>query len=62
MREGGLDGFSHLQYINVLSLWDTELVIVSIISLENIFGVDCWDGYTQKEGSEKLLWFKGKDC
>ena len=62
MREGELDGFSHLQYINFLSLWDTELVIVSIISLENIFGVDCWDGYMQKEGSEKLLRYKEKNC
>ena len=29
MGEGGLDGLSHLQYINFLSLIDKESVIVS---------------------------------
>ena len=29
MREGGLDGLPHLQYINFLSLSDKESVIVS---------------------------------
>ena len=90
MGEGGLDGLSHLQYINFLSLIDKESVIVSepcyhcpyiedegrvsvltifsnfmvhwrswnwqnVWGRENIFGVDGWDGCTQKEGGEKMI-------
>ena len=44
---------------NFLVAW-RSLNWQNVWARENIFGVDCWDGCTQKEGGEKLLSYKKK--
>ena len=46
-----------------ISLWSLPWCSLNLLngwSRENIFGVDCWNGCTQKQVGEKLLWYWGR--